>query len=167
MSVRAAIPADAAAIASAHVEAWRETYAGILPQEMIDGLTAPESQDLWTRSTQPESGSQVFVAEVDSYIVGFASGCPATDRDAGAGGMLDFLYVVSTAHGLGLGRRLTEAVAAGLHGRGFADMGVIVHADNPALGFYKAMGGRVLVERVRPHRGHPCPEVLLRWDLPL
>jgi len=166
-SVRPARPDDAPAIAKVHVQSWRETYVGILPQAMVDGLTEPESRERWIEATQPESTSHLCVAEADGRIVGFASGCPATDADIGCDGMLDFLYIVQAGHGLGLGRALTEAVAANLHAQGFAGMGVIVHADNPALGFYKAVGGRVVVERQRPHRGFAVSEVLLSWPLPL
>lgn len=165
--VRAAGPDDAPAIAKVHVASWRETYAGILPQQMIDGLTKAESRERWAAAVRPGGDTRVFVAEVDGEIVGFASGCPATDPDIGAGGMLDFLYMVRAAQGRGLGRALAEAVAGELAARGFPRMGVIVHADNPALGFYKAIGGRVLAERNRPHRGFHVDEVLLDWDLPL
>lgn len=166
-TVRAATPADAAAIARVHATAWRETYTGILPQEMVDGLSEDEARGLWTARLAGAAPHGVFVAESDGDVVGYGSGRANDDAEIGAAGLLDSLYILRAGQGLGLGRRLTVAVADELHGRGLADMGVVVHADNPALGFYKAMGAREVVRRTRPHRGFPCPEVLLDWDLPL
>lgn len=165
--VRPARSADAGAIARAHATAWRETYTGMLPQAMVDGLTIDEAHDRWAAKTAPNSGTGVFVAEADGAVVGFAAGCPAMDPDMGTGGVLDFLYIVKAGQGMGFGRALTEAVGADLYGQGFADMGVVVHADNPAREFYRVMGAMEVVERFRDHRGFDCPEVLLRWDLPL
>ena len=38
-SIRVAGVADAAAIAAVHVEAWRETYVGIVPVQVLAGLS--------------------------------------------------------------------------------------------------------------------------------
>ena len=38
-SIRVAGVADAAAIAAVHVEAWRETYMGIVPVQVLAGLS--------------------------------------------------------------------------------------------------------------------------------
>lgn len=168
-TLRPAIPGDADAIAEVHCQAWRETYMGILPEDMIDGLTDSEAQARWQRDIA-DADVAVLVAEAggrDGAIVGFVSAKPSDEPEAGFDGILDTLYLLKAGQGTGLGRRLTAAAAAELHGRGFKEMGVVVHADNPALGFYEAMGGRRVMERTRRHRGHLCSEVLLSWPLPL
>jgi hypothetical protein len=38
VSIRAATPDDAVAIAHVHVESWRTTYEGIVPGEYLAGL---------------------------------------------------------------------------------------------------------------------------------
>jgi hypothetical protein len=38
-SIRIATAADAAAIAITHVESWRETYTGIVPDHVLAGLS--------------------------------------------------------------------------------------------------------------------------------
>ena len=35
VAIRRAEPGDAAAIAAVHVAAWRETYAGLVPERML------------------------------------------------------------------------------------------------------------------------------------
>ncbi|MDD9876071.1 MAG: GNAT family N-acetyltransferase [Magnetovibrio sp.] len=165
-AIRPAEPPDADAIAAVHCRAWRETYAGILPGAMIEGLTEAEAQARWQRDIA-DPDVAVFVGETAAGVVGFVSAKPSDEPEAGFDGILDTLYLLAAAQGTGLGRRLTEAAAAALADGGFREMGVVVHADNPALGFYEAMGGRRVMERTRLHRGHMCPEVLLSWPLPL
>lgn len=166
-TIRAAGPNDALAIADVHCRAWRETYQGILPDSMVDGLTAEEALASWGERLDPNSDVSVFVAEVEGAVVGFISIKASDEPTAEFDGMIDTLYIVRAGQGLGLGRALTAAGAAALFERGFTEMGVVVHADNPALGFYQAMGGGTVAERNRLHRGHMCPEVLLSWPLPL
>ena len=42
-SIRVAGVGDAAAIAAVHVEAWRETYVGIVPAQVLAGLSVDRS----------------------------------------------------------------------------------------------------------------------------
>ncbi|MDD9877781.1 MAG: GNAT family N-acetyltransferase [Magnetovibrio sp.] len=165
--LRPAGPDDAAVIAAVYCRSWEETYRGLLPDAMIDSLSTAESAATWARRLGPGDDSHVVIAEVDGTAVGFASGCAAHDTAVGTDGMLDTLYLLRRAHGLGLGRRLTAAVADELTARGFAAMGVIVLATNPALRFYEAMGARRVGARHRIFRDHPVDEILLAWDLPL
>ena len=166
-TIRATSPTDAAAIADVHCRAWRETCRGILPDVMVDGLTAEEALASWSQRLDPDSGVSVFGAEVEGAIVGFISVKSSDEPTADFDGMIDTLYIVQAGQGLGLGRALTATGAAALAENGCKEMGVVVHADNPALGFYQAIGGRTVIERTQLHRGQMCPEVLLSWPLPL
>jgi GNAT superfamily N-acetyltransferase len=166
--VRPALTADAEEIAALHVTAWRETYRGILPDAMVDGLTMEEALASWQAALAPASDQSAFVGgDVNGRLVGIASGCRSNEPSAPGAGVLDKLYIVKAGQGLGLGRRLLAAVAEALHAQGHPEMIVVVHADNPAAYFYAAMGGREAARRERLHRGHPCPELLFTWPLPL
>ena len=63
--------ADIAGLARVHVQSWRETYAGIVPQAFLDGLNLESREGQWRRTL--EVGNAVFVAEDQDQIVGFAS----------------------------------------------------------------------------------------------
>lgn len=83
-TVRLAVPDDALAIARVHVDSWRSTYAGIVPQDFLDGLSYERRAEVWRRSlTNPESQSVMVVAEDETgRIIGFAVGGP--ERIGGA-----------------------------------------------------------------------------------
>jgi hypothetical protein len=80
-SIRTATVADAAAIGSVHVEAWRETYVGIVPDHVLAGLSVDGRAAMWGRilcNPTALNESAAFVAERGGTIVGF--GCCGVQR---------------------------------------------------------------------------------------
>ena len=49
LRIREASVADAEAIARVHVQAWRETYCGIVPSSVLDQLSVEQRTVLWNR----------------------------------------------------------------------------------------------------------------------
>jgi hypothetical protein len=45
---RQAEPSDAAALGALHVSTWREAYAGILPDYVLNGLSADARAAMWS-----------------------------------------------------------------------------------------------------------------------
>ena len=63
--IRRAVAADAVAIARVHVESWRSTYAGIVPEEILASLNLDDRAEMWERMLAAEDGL-IFVAEDES-----------------------------------------------------------------------------------------------------
>ncbi len=163
--VRPATIVDAPAIARVHVDSWRTTYRGIVPQHILDELKYEEREQLWRRALSPGSRSFVYVAEDESgQVVGFASGGPAREDAPNHAGELYAIYLLQEHQGKGIGRWLFEAVVQELVNRGLNSMAIWVLADNPACGFYEAMGGRKVYERQEDIRGVMLQEVGYGWD---
>ena len=127
-AIRVASPADAAAIAAVHVTSWRETYAGMLPEGIIANNSAERRLALWERVMR-EGTRDVFVATGErGEVVGFICGgaMPAIIRGRapipGHDAYVDALYVLSCAHGRGIGRALISALAERLRERGFRSL---------------------------------------------
>lgn len=85
VSVRAAVPADAAEIGRIQVDTWRTAYAGILPAPVLDGLSAVEAAERWAAAieTSPSPRHHVLVALEQEWRVGFAALGPAEELEAG------------------------------------------------------------------------------------
>jgi len=134
--VRRAVLADAAGIAAVHVASWESTYGDVLPEDYLAARPAAVRFAFWTdvlRENDPAVCVFVACFEDDS-VCGFASGGP---------GELYSLYLLDSAQGVGLGRRLVEAVLEALRG----PVLVWVLSVNPARGFYEHLGGRLLEEK--------------------
>ncbi len=166
VTVRAARPADAAPIARVHVETWRTTYAGILPDAYLVRMTETEQVRQWDalirHLTRPEA---VVVAEAvgvpGGRIVGFSSCGRARGRPCC--GEVYTLYVAPDWQGRGIGRRLLHRMLAALHAGGLHEALVWVLSDNPARFFYEAMGGRRAAERREPFAGIALEEAAYVW----
>jgi hypothetical protein len=45
--VRSATTGDAEVIATVHVRSWQGAYVGLVPAEILDGLSVEERADMW------------------------------------------------------------------------------------------------------------------------
>ena len=80
-SIRAARPEDADGIAFVHVESWKTTYAGIVPDDYLASLSVDGRTPIWVKQLQDPAVTSM-VAEKDGRIVGFACGGNLRERVA-------------------------------------------------------------------------------------
>jgi GNAT superfamily N-acetyltransferase len=165
MTIREARPEDAAGIARVHVDSWRATYPGIMPQEHLDALSYRDYTQTWADRLHGEDATRVFVAEdSDGAVVGFASGGPERGGDPHLRGEISALYLLQSHQGRGLGRRLVQALARRLAADGFDTLLIWVNARNPARHFYEAMGGVHVRTGQRTIRGVTYDDIGYGWD---
>jgi ribosomal protein S18 acetylase RimI-like enzyme len=164
--IRDAIHTDAPAIAHVHVDTWRATYRGIMPDDYLDNLSYDTRAAFWARLiSDPFTPSFVHVAEDDSGgIVGFVSGGPPQSDVSGYDGELYAIYVLPEAQGKGIGRKLVQACAQTLKERGITSMLLWVLKDNaPSRAFYESLGGQTLNEQQFELGGSTLTEVGYGW----
>lgn len=158
--IRPAADADVAAIARVHVQSWRETYRGLLPDGYLAGLSVPGHERQWRRTFA--AGGWAFVAQRHGETIGFASGGLSRGRRE-VTGELFVLYVLERAQGAGVGRALFDACHYELARRGHHGLIVWVLADNPARGFYERLGGVACAESQVAIGGQRLREVAYLW----
>jgi GNAT superfamily N-acetyltransferase len=163
MPVRPAQSSDIPGIARVHVDSWRTTYAGIMPDDFLAGLTYVSREEMW-RSLLMYPREWLYVAEEDDAIVGFASCGPERAGDTDYTGELYAIYLLVEHQGKGIGRALAQAVVARLLEEGFSSMLVWVLANNPSRGFYEALGGQYLYEKPITIRDATLTEVAYGWS---
>ena len=146
MRVRPARLEDARPIAEVHVETWRATYPGVMPQELLDDLSVDEREALW-REWIPNPRTAPFVAEDDEgRVVGFVSVGPCWSEEGI--GELYAIYVVPGAQGHGVGRALMDTAVETLGGK-WQEAILWVATENPrARRFYERYGWVVDGERL-------------------
>ena len=76
-TIREAARQDCDAIGEVHVAAWRETYAGLLPEAMLAGLSPGRRADMWRRWFDAGDPDRLLLVAED---VGGASGFAACRR---------------------------------------------------------------------------------------
>jgi ribosomal protein S18 acetylase RimI-like enzyme len=115
VSARVAWAEDAPAIAAVQVRAWRESYADLLPAEVLQTLDVEEIAARWrpALSRPGDARNRVLVALERNLVTGFLVTGPATDPDCDpiATGELTDLTVDPHKRGEGHGSRLLQAGA--------------------------------------------------------
>jgi len=143
-SVRVAWADDAPSIAALQAAAWRETYDGVLPEEVLD-LDVEQAAQAWRASlvAPPDARHRVLVALDRARVVGFAVTGPAADpdRDPVADAEVAELVVDPDARGQGHGSRLLHAVIDTLRSDRFTHaVAWLVSTDDVRREFLEAAG---------------------------
>jgi GNAT superfamily N-acetyltransferase len=121
-SVRVAWADDAPAIGAVQARAWRESYAGVLPDELVAEVDAAAIAEHWRAAVTapPTAKHRVLVALERNTVVGFAATAPAADPDvAPTDGEVVAFHVDADAQRLGHGSRLLAAAVDTLRADGF------------------------------------------------
>ena len=164
--IRTATVDDAAAIAYVHVESWRTTYQGIVPDDFLARLSYAQREQFWQQIlTEPGSHTIVYVAEDEpGKVIGFASGGPERRGDTLYTGELYAIYVLAQHQGQGVGRQLVISLAHRLLQEGMRAMLLWVLAENSARQFYERLGGQPVYEKPVTIGGVPFLEVAYGWQ---
>lgn len=164
IAIRAATPADAAAIAHLHRETWRTTYSGILPADVIERQAGRRSEQLWrNRLSQRLPLAVTWIAEIAGEAAGFASCGPARHLLEGLEAEIYALYVLRSRQRLGAGRELVRACARHFVRHGLFGFYLWVLKANRARLFYEALGGEEIGEKSECLGLHSFTEVAYAW----
>jgi hypothetical protein len=144
---------DAPAIAAVHVTGWRETYPGLLPAFVIDGLSVERRADHWRRwLASSERLPFVRVARDGQAIVGLVLAGPTR--------------TVTAFADRELGRALIEAAIIDARASAAAALGFwVVHGNTRARRFYEAGGAEAVAERKELLDGAEVVEVGYRLSV--
>ncbi len=165
--IRPATPTDAAAIARVHVDSWRSTYAGLLPERMLLRLSNAEHESRWWRHVLGRFRRKhfVYVAEHDrDGVIGFVSGGTCRDRELSYRGEIYALYLLDEHQGVGIGKALFLTLSDRLVRERGRSLLVWVLSSNPSRFFYEFMGGQRVATRKDRMGGVEVEEVAYGWE---
>lgn len=141
--IRPAVRRDAAEIAEVHVACWRETYAHLIPENVLRSLDVDARYWQW-RGTLRNKAYDTFVCENGSTgrLCGFAGAGPRRAVPDAFDAEFLAIYLLQSAQGKGRGRALMQAMAEALSSRGCRSAALRVARDSStARAFYEHLGG--------------------------
>ncbi|WP_185962128.1 GNAT family N-acetyltransferase [Palleronia caenipelagi] len=150
VEIRPARPKDAAEIARIHVQAWQESYRGLLPDDLLARQDVSARQKIWEQALE-QGQTRIVIAPG----AGFAQLGPQREAEFAADWPLELwaMYLLDDAKRRGIGRALWAALAPQ------KPMTCCVLITNlPAIAFYEAIGGRRLLTRDEEIAGTPIRE---------
>jgi len=161
-TVRQARIKDADSIAFVHVQSWKTTYVGIVPDAYLASLTPESRAEMW-KEWLNEGQALTFVAEDATGVFGFASGGKARDTIDGYDAELYAIYVLQQKQRRGVGRSLVRKVAKALRDNGFRSLIVWVLAKNPSVDFYVRLRGSPVADKEIEIGGARLTEIAFGW----
>ncbi len=163
VETRRARPADAADVADIHDSAWRATYRGLIPGMELEKMIQRRGPLWW--ETAIRRGSRVLVLTFGDAVAGYANVGRNRARGLPYEGEIYELYLRPEYQGLGFGRRLFEDARKELASAGFDGLAVWALAENePALGFYKALGGSRVARSSEAFGGRTLEKLAFGWN---
>lgn len=149
MTPRLATTDDLIDIVNIHLQAWQETYPGLVPPSEFENRNRDQRLTLWGRILQEK--------QPVSYLpgIGFAHMGPNRNTDYAATypGELYSFYTLKHAHGTGAAQALLRHATQSMNQPFVAE---VLQGNDRATAFYEKIGGRRLEE---------IPEVLDGWNL--
>ena len=136
IEIRAQRPEDAEDKGYVHWKSWQETYAGLMPNELVTGRTLESRQELARK--YPEN---TFVALLNGKVIGFSCYHAYWGDDLSGCGEVQAIYVLQETQGLGIGRKLMDAAIEALSDYDTVALWVLKGNDQ-AIGFYEHYGFR-------------------------
>lgn len=157
---------DAAAIAHVHIESWRTTYKGIVPDAFLATLSYEQRTETWKQwlsSSNPYIFMYVAIDDLER-IVGFVSGGKPQQADESEyNGELYAIYLLKEYQGRGLGHMLVQQLVESMVQAGMDTMFLWVLKDNSARRFYESLGGQLIRTQPITIGGAVLEEVAYGW----
>lgn len=157
---------DVPVIAQIHVDTWRTTYRGIIPDEYLATLSYEKRESGWYQIlySAPENGDFIYVAENElGEIIGFANGGIERTGNSIYKGELKAIYILENSQRKGIGCRLVQTVALKLSQVNINSMLVWVLENNPACRFYEKLGGKQIYSKQLERSGAMLTEIAYGW----
>src|ERR1700680_3265173 len=163
IEIRRAKASDAPAVASAHDEAWRMAYQGIIPGTELDRLINRRGPAWWESAIR--KGSRIALLQFGDKVAGYANYGRNRAGSLHYDGEIYELYLRPEYQGLGFGRRLFTAARRDLAQSGLKSMVIWALSDNdPAVGFYRALGGRGAARSSEKFGAKSLDKVAFGWQ---
>jgi len=163
IEIRRARPADAKSVATAHDDAWRGAYQGVIPGPELERLIARRGEAWWNGAIR--KGSRISLLAFGDTIAGYANYGRNRARSLYYDGEIYELYLRPEFQGLGFGRRLFTAARRDLAQSGMKSVVVWALSDNePAVEFYRALGGRAVARSSEKFGDKVLEKVAYAWN---
>lgn len=164
INFREATIKDCPALARVHVQSWRESFAGIVPQAFLDKMSVEKRTEAFQKRF-PDNSYRMFVAEaVGRGIVGFADFGRAREMIEDYEGELYAIYILPEFHRRGIGRTLFKMSKRFLLDLNLHSMYLLALKVNPYRSFYEKMGGRIIGSKQVLIEGVTFDELIYGWD---
>jgi len=161
MDIRIASLKDALSIAEVHIQGWKETYTGIIKQEILDELKILDKELLW-KEIAKSPDHKLFVYTENGAVKGFLDGYLNPENNIAE---IMAFYLLKEVQKQGMGRELFQKFYQYALNQGYSFIRLEVFNKNPSRFFYEKMGAKLIGETELLEFGPEITELLYQWEL--
>ncbi|MEA3318440.1 MAG: GNAT family N-acetyltransferase [Bacillota bacterium] len=164
MIIRRAKVDDAPGIANVHVDCWKTTYKGIIPNDFVNNLSYEKRTELWKKNIEKAHIYVVVAENNQGQIIGFADAWKRETNVVENSSDLTSIYLLEEYQGKGIGKKLLKELFLRFKQLGYEKIYVEVLEENKTRYFYEYYGAR-LIQKVRIKiGGKVLNELIYEWD---
>lgn len=164
MIIRKAKLDDATGISKVHVDSWRTSYKGIIPDDFLNNLSYEQRTELWKGNIAKEDNYVVVAENSEGQIVGFADAWKRETNVLESSSDLTSIYLLEEYQGQGIGKKLFKELFEYFKQLGYGKIFVEVLEENKTRYFYEYYGAK-LVKTVQIKIGEKIlNELIYEWD---
>lgn len=150
--IRIASIEDSFEIAKVHVDCWRTTYKGIVPDEKLDGMSYEKSGLKWKETLKDiQDPFRCFlIVEKNGSAIGFCSGGKKrknSKRTDGYDGEIKAIYILKEHQKKGIGKKIIALYEEIFRQNKIFSYIIWVLKDNESKNFYKKLGGKLITTK--------------------
>ena len=164
MQIRQATSFDARGIAKVHVDSWRTTYKGILPDSYLSNLSYKQRTELWERNSADHGNYIVIAEKEDGQIFGFGTAGKRPKKTQENTGDLTSIYLLEEFQGKGIGKKLFAELFRHFTQLGYEKVFVEVLEENKTRYFYEHFGASLVKTVQITIDGKVLNEFIYEWD---
>ncbi|SCB07606.1 GNAT family N-acetyltransferase [Rhizobium hainanense] len=166
ITIRSALVDDVADIARLHRAIWCDAYRDLAPADVYQALDEEYRRMRWADMlANPRRDQRVLLAVLDDRLVGIGAIAASFEPAFEGRGEIKSLYVDPAIKRQGIGRRLMRDMAREFVSMGYSAIGLgVVVGNEPAIAFYRALGGQLVGQYVDPGPIWRSDNLIFAWD---
>lgn len=151
--IKPATTEDLNKIARVHVDCWRTTYRGIVPDEKLDRMSYEKSVARWKNyfvQYGSDPSSNILLLDHNNETVGFCAGGKVrkfSKRTEGYKGEIKAVYILKEHQRMGFGKIFIRNFEEIFQKNGIFSYIIWVLKENGSKEFYKKLGGKLLTTK--------------------
>ncbi|WP_010093867.1 GNAT family N-acetyltransferase [Ornithinibacillus scapharcae] len=164
MQIRRAEISDAPGIAIVHVDSWRTTYKGIIPDEFLNNLSYEQRTELWKDNIAREDNYVLIAENNEGQIIGFADAWKRESNIVEKSGDLTSIYLLEEYQGQGIGKLLLRELFFHFKQLDYEKVFVEVLEENKTRYFYEYYGANLVKTIPIKIGGKILNELIYEWN---
>ena len=164
VKIRRANIEDADGIAKVHVDCWKTTYKGIIPDNYLNGLSYKDRTELWKQNITREDNYVIIAENEQGKIIGFADAWKRETNIEENTCDLTSIYLLEEYQGTGIGKALINELFIHFKEMGYSKIFVDVLEDNKTKHFYEYYGAEFVKNIQIKIGGKVLNESKYKWN---